>query len=195
VNHLAHLLLAPREPMVRLGNLLGDFVRGHDVASLPAPVRAGIEQHRAIDRFTDAHAMFRRSRARVSAPLRRFSGVLVDVFYDHFVARDWARLGEPLPLRAFTAEVYGLLRAHAALLPERLRTALPPMIARDWLAACGDLDGVAAVLHRLSLRLRRPVALAAGAEDLRRHRAAFAADFAAFWPDVAAFARAAAAPA
>lgn len=188
MNHLAHLRLARAEPHAQVGALLGDFARGHDLEPLPEGVRAGIRQHRAIDRFTDAHPGFRRSRARIAPPLHRLSGVLVDVFYDHFLARDWDRLGDGRPLREFTAGAYAVFAAHRHWLPPRLQQALPRMVANDWLAACLDLDGVREVLRRMQLRLRRPLPLAAAVDQLAAHYDDFAGDFAAFYPEVAAFA-------
>lgn len=188
MNHLAHLWLAPPDPQVRAGALLGDFARGLDLQTLPARAREGLLHHRAIDRFTDAHPAFAQSRARVQAPLRRFSAVLVDVFYDHFLAAGWRELGDGRPLAAFTAEVYAQLRAQEPLLPQPLRAALPRMIGSDWLAKCRTDAGVGAVLSRIAARLRRPVPLADAVADLQQQRAALAADFAAFWPDVRAFA-------
>jgi acyl carrier protein phosphodiesterase len=190
VNWLGHLRVAPREPLPRLGNLLGDFVRGVDVAALPAPVRSGIEQHRAVDRFTDAHPRFRRSRARLPAALRRFSGVLADVFYDHFLARDWRRYGDGRPLGAFTADAYALLAAHAPLLPPRLRDAAPHMAREDWLGSYASIEGIELVLARMAARLRRPSPLGEGAAALRRHQDELGRDFAAFFPDLLAFAAA-----
>ncbi len=188
MNHLAHLLLAPPTPLARLGCLLGDFTRGHDLDRLPAEVRRGIDHHRAVDRFTDAHPVFRRSRARIRGSLQRFSAVLVDVFYDHFLVRDWTVFGPGGALTEFTAECYALLHQHESLLPERLRRALPRMIANDWLGACADLDGVGEVLRRIAARLRRPVPLALGQDALRANHRGFAGDFAAFFPDLTAFA-------
>jgi acyl carrier protein phosphodiesterase len=188
VNHLAHLRLAPPDPRVRAGALLGDFARGLDVQALPAPTQQGLLHHRAIDRFTDAHPAFAQSRARVQAPLRRFAGVLVDVFYDHFLADGWPEFGDGRPLGAFTAEVYAQLQTEAASLPPALAAALPRMIRNDWLAQCRTDVGVAAVLARIAARLRRPVPLADAVADLQQQRPAFAADFALFWRDVAAFA-------
>src|SRR6187549_190225 len=98
MNWLAHLLLSPPEPLLRLGNLSGDFVRGIDVTLLRPELQLGITQHRRIDAFVDAHPLVRRSRERLDAPFRRFAGVLVDVYYDHFLARDWAALGDGRPL-------------------------------------------------------------------------------------------------
>lgn len=187
MNHLAHVRLAPAEPALRVGSLLGDFARGADLSVLPPAVRAGIAHHRAVDRFTDAHPMFRRSRARIAAPRARVAPVLVDVFYDHFLAVGWAALGDGSPLPAFTEAVYDDLRAHRGLLPLRLRDALPRMIANDWLTACRELDGTAAVLQRLQARLRHPLPLSGGIDDLRADYRGFAADFAVFWPELCAY--------
>ncbi len=184
MNWLAHLRLSPPEPLVRLGNLLGDFLHGVDVATLPEAVQRGVRMHRALDAFTDAHPAFRRSRERIRPPFRRFSGVLVDVFYDHFLARGWAGFGDGRPLGAFTAEVYADLQRHAAWLPGRLREVGPRMAAQDWLGGYAEVEHVDTALSRMADRLRRPTVLGEGGRELRAHDADLAADFAAFWPDV-----------
>lgn len=190
MNWLAHLRVAPQQdPLLRLGNLAGDFVRGADLAALPAPLRQGIEQHRAIDRFTDAHPVFRRSRERIAPPLRRFGGVLVDVFYDHFLARRWDRFGTGAPLRAFADEVYGDLLAHERHLPPRLRGAAPHLRSQDWLGAYATIDGIAVTLARMSRRLRRENALGDGVRALREGYEELAGDFESFFPELLAHAR------
>ena len=101
MNFLAHLYLAEPTPACRVGNVLGDFVRGRInalTAELPAPLVAGILRHRTLDRFTDAHPVAREARSLVAPERGRFAGVVVDIAYDHVLARqwnDWA--GEPLP--------------------------------------------------------------------------------------------------
>lgn len=181
MNYLAHLRLSPSDPLLRLGNLLGDFRRGLDT-QLCAPLRHGIAQHLELDRFTDAHAAFRRSRARLAPPFARLSGVLVDVFYDHFLARGWSRWGDGRPLRAFADEVYRDLREHRALLTPQLRAASPHMAAQDWLGSYASLAGVDAVLARMAARMRRPSPLHRGGGQLRAHYGALAADFETFFP-------------
>ena len=181
MNHLAHLRLAPADPLLRLGNLCGDFVQGIDLATLPEPLRLGVAQHRAVDRFTDAHPIFRRSRERLPPALRRYGGVLIDVFYDHFLARGWDRFGDGRPLRAFADEVYADLDTHRAILPPRLQHVAPFMQREDWLVAYADLDGIATALTNMSRRLRRSNPLAEGAAALRTHYETLASDFAAFF--------------
>ncbi len=189
MNHLAHLRLSPPDPHWRLGALLGDFVRGTDLSAHPDGVRRGIELHRAIDSFTDAHPVFAQSRRRIDGPLRRFSGVLVDVFYDHFLLRRWDEIGSGEHAAAFASDAYALLRDHRELLHGAIHTHLDRMIENRWLEKSADLEGVRTVLGRIAMRMRREVALEDGAELLRRDYDAFADDFDSFWPDVEVFAR------
>lgn len=188
MNWLAHLRLAPEDPMLVIGNLCGDFVAGVDLTRLPPELRRGILQHRAIDRFVDAHAVMLRSRQRLGPGLRRFAGVLVDVFYDHFLARDWDAFGDGRPLPAFAAATYALLDEHAAVLPDRLRDALPAMRAQDWLASYARLDGIDRALARMAARLRRPSPLGNGGAALRAAYAGLGSDFAELWPELVAHA-------
>lgn len=189
MNWLAHLRLAPREPLLRLGNLCGDFVAGVELAALHPELQRGIAQHRAVDAFVDAHPIVRRSRARLDPPFRRFAGVLVDVFHDHFLARDWDRLGDGSALATFAATVHGDLRAHLELLPPRLQRAVAWMESEQWLVGYAGLAGIDAVLRRMAQRLRRETPLGDGAAQLQAHYGALDGDFAAFWPELVAFAR------
>lgn len=182
MNWLAHLRLAPEAGRTRIGNLAGDFVRGVDVQALHPQIRRGIEQHRAVDRFVDAHPLVRASRERLGPALRRFSGVLVDVFYDHFLARDWGAHGDGRPLHVFVAEVQAELVRHEALLPPRLQQALPWLRREDWLGSYASLSGIDAILRRMARRSERTQPLAEGCVALRLHYEGLQEDFVAFWP-------------
>jgi len=184
MNWLAHLRLAPAAPLVRLGNLCGDFVRGIELADLRPEIRLGIEQHRAVDRFVDDHAVTKRSAGRLRP--NRFAGVLVDVFYDHFLARDWDVLGDGRELTTFVDEVHDQLAEHAELLPPRLRQILPVMRTEGWLSSYGELAGIDAILRRMAGRGRRRVVLLDGSALLREHYAELDGDFRALWPELAA---------
>ena len=97
MNYLAHALLAGDHPADRIGGVIGDFVKG-PLDPLPAGLgpglAAGVMLHRRIDSFADTHPAFLRSRGRVSAARRRVAGVMVDMFYDHFLARHWAHFSD-----------------------------------------------------------------------------------------------------
>jgi len=186
MNFLAHAWLAGDAPADRLGGLLGDFVKGPLPAGLPPDVAAGVRLHRRIDLYADAHPAFQRSRARVSPLRRRFGGVMVDMFYDHFLARHWAHF-HPAPLEDFTAEMYTLMAAHAPLLPPRLAAVLPRMRDTDWLASYRSPDAIAIALDRMALRLRRANPLPGAGEELGAAYAGFEADFFDFIGDAERF--------
>src|SRR4051812_26307099 len=103
MNYLAHLLLSENSPEARIGNLMGDFVKSAslDPNTYSAPMRRGITLHQKIDAYTDTHPVFQISRTRISAPRRRYAGILIDIFYDHFLATHWSDFS-PQPLPDFT---------------------------------------------------------------------------------------------
>ena len=124
MNYLAHLLLAEQTPQGWLGALMGDFVKGAIDPTLPGGIRRGIVLHRRIDSFTDAHPVHRASRNRIAGARRRYAGIIIDLCYDHFLARSWAHHAA-LPLDEFTIEVYAVLARHRTLLPPRLERIAP----------------------------------------------------------------------
>ena len=187
MNWLAHLRLSPpRPPLLRLGNLAGDFVRGIELATLHPELQVGVRSHRAIDAFVDAHPGVRAARARFAPPFRRFAGVLLDVFFDHFLARDWQRFGDGGPLPAFLASVHADLRAHHDRLPPPLQRVTTRFCADGWLEGYASVDGIARVLGLMARRLSRPTPLADGAELLRADYAAIESDFLVLWPELVA---------
>ncbi len=98
MNYLAHFFLAENTPESLLGNLLGDFVKGSAVNLYPQEIIKGIYLHRKVDSYTDSHAIVRSSKSLVCSQRRRFAGVLIDVFYDHFLAKNWREYSE-VPVR------------------------------------------------------------------------------------------------
>ncbi len=189
MNYLAHLLLAEQTPHGWLGALMGDFVKGTPDAALPAGIRRGIALHRRIDTYTDAHPLHRTSRNRIEGPRRRFAGIIVDLSYDHFLARRWARHA-PLPLDELTAQVYAALARHRESLPPRLARIAPRMAGQDWLGSYRCLEAVGAALDGIATRSPRAAPLAGAIEDVRRCYEALGDDFDAFFPELAAHAKA-----
>ncbi|MBL8797737.1 MAG: DUF479 domain-containing protein [Planctomycetia bacterium] len=185
MNWLAHLLLSEPETPHRLGNLLADLVKGSARRSLPADLQRGLACHRVIDSFTDAHPVVHRSQRRIGPPFERFAGVLIDVFYDHYLARGWQRYGVGA-LNDFTSEVYTALLGYVGEIPEKARWVIGRMASEDWLGSYREPSGVAATLQRLSLRLERPGLLLPAVDEMLRHDAALDADFQEFFPQLAA---------
>lgn len=185
MNWLAHVFLSEPNTGFQLGNLLADVVRGAQREAMSAEFIRGAACHKAIDAFTDAHPVVKRSRARIGSEHRRFSGVLVDVFYDYCLARNWQRYS-PIALDAFTAAFYASAESHLVELPPDARAMLERIISRDLLGSYVAVDGVERALRRISTylnsRWNKQLALDQGVRDLVAHDAAFAADFDEFFP-------------
>jgi acyl carrier protein phosphodiesterase len=154
MNLLAHALLATPDAELMLGSLIGDFVRGRIDPALPPRVRAGIALHRAIDAYTDAHADVAAARALFEPPFRRYAGILLDMWFDHLLARQWARFGED-DLDAFSDRVRDLLAINADLVPERMRGFVAYLDANGLPAAYRDTAMIGRALFGMSRRLKR----------------------------------------
>ncbi|MES2573174.1 MAG: ACP phosphodiesterase [Verrucomicrobiota bacterium] len=188
MNWLAHLLLSEPTPEFRLGSILPDLVPSAVLAALPAEFQQGIRRHQRIDAYTDAHALFRLSVQRINPPYRRFGGILIDVFYDHFLARDWHSFSD-VPLPRFADEVYASFTARYSDIPPDARQPLQRMQAENWLYSYHEIEGIAAALSRISSRFRRPFDLAPSLLLLERDYELFHSDFSAFFPQLSTYVR------
>lgn len=186
MNYLAHLLLPGDDDDLRLGGLIGDFLRGRSVESFAPRVQAGIRLHQEIDRLTDAHPVFRRSRARLHEPLGRFSGVVVDVGYDHFLAASFDQWHAGQSLAEFSQEIYALLERRRDELPPRLEGALPWIIGEDWLSAYADFEHLERAFHGMSRRVKRANPLREAQAALAANYEELAGDFEEFFPELRA---------
>jgi len=155
VNYLAHLVLAEPSEDSRLGALIGDFMRGYSAEDFAPGIRDGILLHRRIDELTDAHPVFRRSRSRFPEPLRRYSGVVVDVVYDHFLAKSFERWCATA-LRGFADDTYALLDRRFGELPERLQHATRWIVILNAGAVIANTDHRRIALS-LELQMNTPI--------------------------------------
>jgi acyl carrier protein phosphodiesterase len=188
VNYLAHLYLAPPGDDGLLGSLMGDFVKGPLGGGYPPGIAHALALHRRIDAFTDRHERVKASRARVSPERRRFAGIMVDLFYDHFLARHWSQYSDER-LEAFASRVYRLLAARSDALPARLREVAGRMQQHDWLGSYRHVHNIHTALDRMSLRLKRENRLRGAAEELEANYGEFEGDFRTFFPELVRFAR------
>lgn len=183
MNYLAHLYLSSRTPSGYAGSLLGDFYKG-PVASIEVrEVAREIEVHRKVDLFTDTHELPRLSKSRVCPQRRRFAGIMVDVFYDHFLAIHWHDFAD-MALEDFAAEVYRALQDQTAMLPTNLKERLPQMVADNWLVSYRTLPGIDLALQRIARRIKRESLLDSALEDLEQNYLGFEQDFKAFFPQL-----------
>ncbi|MBE2211951.1 MAG: DUF479 domain-containing protein [Xanthomonadaceae bacterium] len=184
MNYLAHTWLARQSDEALLGGLLGDFVHGNVVLlDWPPEVRSEILLHRRIDRFTDTYPAVTAARAGFG-DLRRYAGIVLDVYFDHLLARDWLRWNDT-PLSEFTARVYRVLDEYRELLPPRLKRITPHMAAEDWLGSYRERDSVDSAIRGISMRLsRNGDKLRACLPVLRTHEAEVDAAFEVFFPEL-----------
>ncbi|MGH8125386.1 MAG: ACP phosphodiesterase [Rhodanobacteraceae bacterium] len=190
MNHLAHALLSdPGGDEFALGSALGDFVRGHPDPEWPAARRAGLRFHRAIDHYTDAHPEVVAARNLFVAPMRRYAGIVLDVWFDHLLVQEWDHCNTDEPLTSFARRWLMLLDTRATELPESLRAFLQWMHTHGLPAAYADEATLDGVFHALARRLCRPSPVGDALPALHAHAGALQLHFDAFFPDLMAHAR------
>lgn len=186
MNYLAHLYLSHNEPLITVGNFIADHVKGREVEKYSGGILEGIRLHRLIDAFTDSHPVMEESKVRLRAEFRKYAPVISDVFYDHFLARDWAQY-HPLPLMDFSRASYALLRGHAELLPPRTLHMLHYMEAQDWLSHYASLDGMERSLRGLSRRASFASNMERAHLFLEKHYTEFEHEFNRFFPELRSY--------
>ncbi|MCM0081507.1 ACP phosphodiesterase [Geomonas sp. Red32] len=185
MNYLFHLYLSGDDPDLLTGNFMGDFVKGHLDGRFPAAIQAGIQLHRAIDSFAHTDLHFNQSRLRIDTSFGLYRGILVDLFYDHFLTASWEHWSdEPLP--RYLGRVRDIVEERRHLLPERLQQ-LIPIIFEDLIPSYLDTAGIGQALVRMSRRISRPNPLAGGERELVLNYAGLREDFEAFLPDATRF--------
>ncbi len=188
MNYLAHLHLGGDQPAQLLGSLYGDFVKGQLRGQWPADIEAAIRLHRRIDVFTDSHPLVAQAKARFPQARRRYAGIIIDIFFDHCLARDWASYAAE-PLAQFSGRVYRVLQAEQQL-PERLALIVPRMAAQDWLASYADFAVLELVLQGMQRRLSRAGVLDGAMAELDSLYEPLLRDFREFYPQLQAFSQA-----
>jgi acyl carrier protein phosphodiesterase len=182
MNWLAHLFLSEPDVEARIGQVAADWVKGDARLSFALRIQYGFARHREIDNFTDAHPIALRSIARIEPPFKRYAAVLIDVFYDHFLACDWRVFSSEQTLAEFTAEVYAQFAAYDGELHPDVRRGLSRMAEDDWLGSYATTEGIDLTLKRISRRLRRANILGEALPQLIDHYADLREDFHLFFP-------------
>lgn len=182
MNFLAHLYLSGDDPLVRLGNFIGDFVKGRDLTDRYEPgIVKGIELHRAIDEFTDQHAIVMQSKIRLRPKYRHYAPVIIDIFYDHFLAASWANhCNELLP--DFAEDCYKLIQQNATILPEQVNWMLPHMARGNWLVNYAKIEGISNTLRGMARRSKFDSKMDESIVELENHYTDFKAEFEEFFP-------------
>jgi acyl carrier protein phosphodiesterase len=186
VNYLFHLFLSGNDPEIMTGNFMGDFVKGQLGDNHPPRLRRGLELHRRIDSFARDQEHFNRSRLRLAPEFGLYRGILVDLYYDHFLAVTWNDWSEE-PLADYLIRVRQILEQRRPLLPERLQGLLA-VIFDDLLPSYRETAGIGRALERMSRRVPRANPLAGGGGELIRQYELLQQDFLGFLPEARTYA-------
>ncbi len=192
MNFLAHLHLADGDPGDMAGGVAADFVRNPELHLLKPDIFRGVMLHRHIDGFTDRHPVTLRSISRVSRQMGWFGGVVIDIYYDHILAREWHKYSNE-PLAEFAARSYRVLNERHVELPEDARDFIRRFVDEDRLNRYATLDGITDTLARVSRVIakripNRPTWLPDAMPTLLARDAELTADFHEFYPELIAFA-------
>ena len=183
MNFLAHLYLSGESPKNLVGNFIGDFVKGRQIDDYHPEIAQGIQLHRSIDHFTDRHPIVAKSKDKLRERYRHYSGVIVDMFYDHFLAKNWKEFHE-LSLEKFAENSYNTILKYHNILPERVRFMLKPMIEHNWLVAYARKEGIRAALQGMSRRTTFDSQMDRAIEELNLYYHTFEKEFLLFFPDL-----------
>lgn len=153
MNFLAHIYLSGDNDLIKIGNFMADGIRGKHYEHLPAEIQKGIVLHRSIDTYTDAHPIFRQSTHRLHEKYHHYAGVIVDLFYDHFLAKNWADYSEE-KLESFVGRFYKSLEDHYEHLTEKTKGMMPYMIKYDWLVSYRSIEGITRILYQMDQRTK-----------------------------------------
>ena len=183
MNFLAHAFLSGDQPDILIGNFVADHITGNNYDHYREGIIKGITLHRRIDTFTDSHQQFLSSKRRLHGNYHKYAGVIVDMFYDHFLAANWS-FYSPVSLIGFTERCYSVLMQNFQILPARTRRILPYMAEDNWLASYADLDFLQQSLQGIATRTPYRSGMEKATRDLRNHYEMFRNEFRIFFPDL-----------
>ena len=185
MNFLAHIYLSGDNDLLKIGNFMADGIHGKHFDTYPTEIQKGIILHRAIDTFTDAHPIFRQSTKRLHANYHHYSGIIVDIFYDHFLAKNWGNYSDE-KLEDYTERFYQSLRDNHDFLTEKTQKMLPHLIAQNWLLSYQTIEGIENILERMDNRMKRNSNMRFSVAELRTFYPEFEQEFTPFFEELRA---------
>lgn len=186
MNFLAHTYLSGCNEEIIVGNFMGDYVKGRNYMNFPEQVKKGILVHRDIDTFTDMHMITKSSKLLVAPKYQKYAGIVIDIFYDHFLASLWDNYST-LPLHEFVNRTYDLLKRNYKVLPESIKNWFPTFLENNWMMAYTTIDGIELVLDRMSENTSLPNHAAYAVEVLSDQYETFQDNFLEFFPTIVGF--------
>lgn len=183
MNFLGHFYLSGHDPELVVGNFIADFVKGKKYLDYPSKISEGIMMHRNIDDFTDRHPTFLQGKRRLFPKYRHYSGVIQDMYYDHFLASLWSDYSSE-PLYDFSYRIYDYIENYKHLLPEKSMYMYPYMKGGNWLMRYQTIEGISESLHGMSRRISHDSKLDQATQELIENYDSIKEEFQAFMPEL-----------
>ena len=183
MNYLAHIYLSGDNEIVTIGNFIADGIKGKHYKKRKRDIQIGVLLHRHIDTFTDAHKTVRKSTKRLHKNYGHYSGVIVDILYDHFLAKNWRDYSD-IPLENYANSFYDSLETHYDLLPLRIQKMIPYMLADNWLLSYASIDGISRVLSGMNRRTKNISGMDKAVNELEEFYEEFENEFTLFFDEL-----------
>lgn len=186
MNYLAHIYISGESDLITIGNFIADGIKGKDYKTYPVDIQIGILLHRHIDTFTDAHKTVRKSTKRLHKKYSHYSGIIVDMLYDHFLAKNWSNYSKT-DLSLYTENFYASLETHYNILPIRIQKMLPYMLADNWLVSYASREGIGRALDGMNRRTKNKAHMDEAINELDEFYEAFENEFTLFFKELITF--------
>lgn len=186
MNFLSHLYLAGDSEGLIIGNFIADSVKGSAFNQFSSEIKKGILLHRKIDSFTDTHPIVEQSKQRLREKYKKYSSVIVDIYYDHYLATNWSIYSD-VELQEFIKEIYNIIKKNHAILPEKSAHFTKYMLQHNILFAYSKLEGIERVLHGMAGRASFESNMEFAIHDLKEHYSMFENEFKLFFPELQLF--------
>ena len=180
MNFLAHIYLSGDNDLMKIGNFMADGIHGKHFDTFPIAIQKGIILHRSIDTFTDAHPIFRQSTKRLHANYHHYSGIIVDIFYDHFLAKNWSNYSDER-LEDYSERFYQSLRDNYDDLTPKTQKMMPYLIEHNWLLSYQTIEGIESVLTKMDTRMKLDSNMRFSVAELKTYYSDFESEFTAFF--------------
>ena len=186
MNFLAHVYLSGENDHIKIGNFMADGIRGKKFDEFPPDVQKGIRLHREIDTYTDFHPIFRQSKHRLHERYGHYSGVIMDIFYDHFLAKNFSKYSD-VPLEEFVQDFYKVLDENFEILTDRFKRILPILKKENWFLLYATSDGLAHILYMMDRRTKLESKMQFSTDELKFYYDQFEDEFTRFFAEVEIF--------
>ncbi|HBD25921.1 acyl carrier protein phosphodiesterase [Flavobacterium sp.] len=183
MNYLAHIYLSGTNDLLKIGNFMADSIKGHDYEKFDSEIKKGILLHRHIDSFTDMHPIYRQSKHRLHEKYGHYSGVIMDILYDHFLAKNWSKFSDE-KLEDYANDFYQLLQDNYEILTERIKGMMPYMIARNWFVSYATIAGLEMILFQMDYKTKHRANMQEAIVELQDFYTEFESEFFLFFEEL-----------